>query len=214
MIRSMTGFVFKRELISQGEVRINLRSTNFKYLDINIPRIPAGLEVLEKDIFHQIVKKIKRGRIEVNITTNFLDFQNISSQDFLRIKKIFSLALGELLEFKKIQGQSIKKEIEELGASLKRRTASFKKYLKRKELPLGEDILEEVSLISFYLSHLSKILSKGEKRPGKILDFLSQELLREINTVLAKVKDKKLSLEAVYFKEEVDRLRELAQNIE
>jgi len=38
--------------------------------------------------------------------------------------------------------------------------------------------------------------------------------LREINTVLAKVKDKKLSLEAVYFKEEVDRLRELAQNIE
>ncbi|HEC69389.1 MAG TPA: DUF1732 domain-containing protein [Candidatus Omnitrophica bacterium] len=214
MIRSMTGFVFKRELISQGEVRINLRSTNFKYLDVNIPRIPVGLEVLEKDIFRQIVKKIKRGRIEVNITTNFLDFQNISSQDFIRIKKIFSLALRELLEFKKIQGQSIRKEIEELGASLKRRIASFKKYLRRKELPLGEDILEEVSLISFYLSHLNKILSKKEKRPGKILDFLSQELLREINTVLAKVKDKKLSLEAVYFKEEVDRLRELAQNIE
>ena len=39
-------------------------------------------------------------------------------------------------------------------------------------------------------------------------------MLRETNTILAKVKARRISLEAVYFKEEIDRLRELAQNIE
>ena len=65
-----------------------------------------------------------------------------------------------------------------------------------------------------YSNSSLKILEEEKRELGKILDFLSQELLRETNTILAKVKDKNLSLQAVYFKEEIDRIRELAQNIE
>ncbi len=216
MIRGMTAFVIKRKLFSWGEIGINIRSTNYKYLDIYISRIPLGAEALEREIFQEVAEKIRRGKIEIALTANLLGSQELSEKELFQIKRSFLLALKELIEFKKAQGKKIEEEIKLLGASLRRRTKAFKGYLKRKKKTnhLQEDILEEVSLISFYLSHLDKILAKKRERAGKILDFLSQELLREINTILAKLKDRRLSLEAVYFKEEVDRIRELAQNIE
>ena len=128
--------------------------------------------------------------------------------------------MNELTEFKKIQGQAIKRQIKSLSKSLEKRSNFFIKHSKRilrvkqAKQDSTKDIFEETSLIAFYLKHLAKILEKEKNELGKILDFLSQELLREANTILAKVKDRQFSLEAVYFKEEIDRLRELAQNIE
>lgn len=214
MIRGMTAFVTKRKVFPWGEIGVNIRSINFKYLDI-ICRLPPGGEALEREIFQEVSQKIRRGRIEVNFSSNFLELQKLSPRERLQIRKIFSLGLKELIDFKKAQGKKIEEEIRGLSASLKRRAKAFQSYLKKKDGELNNrDILEEVSLISFYLSHLEKILSKKRERVGKILDFLSQELLREINTILAKLKERRLCLEAVYFKEEVERIRELAQNIE
>lgn len=213
MIRSMTAFVFHREVFPWGEIRVNIRSGNFKYLDIYISQLPLGAESLEKDIFEEVLRKIRGGRVQISITG--ILGEGSLPQDFLpKVRKAFSVSLKELIEFKEAQGQRIEEEIRQLEVSLKRRSQSFKEYLKKRDFLPDEDISEEVSLISFYLEHLNKILKKERKRVGKILDFLSQELLREINTILSKIKEKKLCLEAIYFKEEVDRLRELAQNIE
>jgi len=218
MIRSMTGFVTKRFFSpGLGEVTINIRSLNFKYLDIHISRIPAGLEELERLIYGEAIGKIKRGRLDIFIGISPEIFVRPSQRRILKINRAFRTALEELIEFKKIQGSAIKKEIKSITVALKRRSEFFRRYSKKvisQKQESVKDIFEEASLISFYLGHLIKILDKEKRELGKILDFLSQELLREINTILAKVKDKRLSLEAVYFKEEIDRLRELAQNIE
>ncbi|MBN2120227.1 MAG: DUF1732 domain-containing protein [Candidatus Omnitrophica bacterium] len=218
MIRSMTGFVTKRIFLAgPKELAINIRSLNFKYLDIHISRVPWGLEELEKVIYETVIKKIKRGRLDITISLSQDNINKPLSVKKLKIKKAFREALEELLEFKELQGSLIKKDIKTITSALKKRSQFFLKYSKRiaqKKPESAKDIFEEVSLINFYLGHLDKILDKEKGELGKILDFLSQELLRETNTVLAKVKDRQFSLEAVYFKEEIDRLRELAQNIE
>lgn len=218
MIRSMTGFVTKKVFFpGRGEVVINIRSLNFKYLDIHISRIPQGLEGLEKFMYQEAVKRFRRGRLEIFIGFNSEGIVRLPQQKILAIKQAYRAALRGLIEFKKIQGMAAKKDLRTITKRLTRRSHFFKKYLKKEVAVNSEsakDIFEEVSLIAFYLKHVSKILEQEKRELGKILDFLSQELLRETNTILAKIKDRRFSLEAVYFKEEIDRLRELAQNIE
>ena len=221
MIKSMTGFVTKRVFLQDlGEITINIRSLNFKYVDIHLSRIPQGLEELERLIYEDVIQKIKRGRLDIFIGINPEILVRPSKQKISKIRNSFRKALDELTEFKKLQGQAIKGQIKALANALKKRSDFFIKHSKKILLARQEkqdsvkDIFEETSLIAFYLKHLAEILDKEKNELGKILDFLSQELLREANTILAKVKDRRFSLEAVYFKEEIDRLRELAANIE
>jgi uncharacterized protein (TIGR00255 family) len=49
---------------------------------------------------------------------------------------------------------------------------------------------------------------------GRQLNFLIQELHREINTIGSKANDSEISREVVLLKEEVERLREQVQNLE
>lgn len=218
MIRSMTGFVTKRILPSgAGEIVVNIRSLNFKYLDIHISRVPWGLEELERWIYEEVIRKIKRGRLDISIATRPEVTLKVVPGTSSRIKKGFSKALRELIGFKEMQGRLIKKDIRNIASSLRRRSEFFKRHSRKicaKKPDSNKDVFEEISLIAFYVEHLYKILDQEKDELGKILDFLSQELLRETNTLLAKAKDKQFSLQAVYFKEEIDRLRELAQNIE
>lgn len=219
MIKSMTGFVSKRKIIpGRGEILINIRSLNFKYLDIHISRLPEDLEEIERFIHEDVLRRVKRGRIEVSIISVSADKrESPSSAGTAGVKKLFRTALRELEEFKLKQGQVIHSELEKITRKLIKRSAIFQGHIKKQPSDsqvLEKDIFEEVSLITFYLRHLEKILKRRESRIGKFLDFLSQEMLRESNTILAKLKDRELCLQAIYFKEEIDRVRELAQNIE
>ena len=55
----------------------------------------------------------------------------------------------------------------------------------------------------------------GKKEPaGKKLDFLSQEMLREVNTMGSKSRSAALRTLVVELKTEVERIREQVQNVE
>ena len=49
---------------------------------------------------------------------------------------------------------------------------------------------------------------------GRALDFLAQEMFREINTVGSKSSDAAIAAEVVHFKAELERIREQVQNVE
>ena len=49
---------------------------------------------------------------------------------------------------------------------------------------------------------------------GRTLDFLCQELFREINTVGSKANEVGITRQVVAFKTELERIREQVQNIE
>ena len=54
----------------------------------------------------------------------------------------------------------------------------------------------------------------GREPAGKKLDFLSQEMLREINTMGSKSRSAVLRTLVVELKTEVERIREQVQNVE
>jgi uncharacterized protein (TIGR00255 family) len=74
-------------------------------------------------------------------------------------------------------------------------------------------VAEEVSRLS---SHLAEFRSEKEKneRPGKKLDFLSQEINREINTIGSKSIIIEVSRTVVEMKEALENIREQLRNVE
>lgn len=75
------------------------------------------------------------------------------------------------------------------------------------------DISEELTRLRSHLQQARGMLKQKEPA-GRSLDFLAQEMFREINTIGSKAADATVSTVVVQFKAELERLREQAQNIE
>ncbi len=153
-------------------------------------------------------------------------------------------ALSMLDENKKREGEGTKKDLEKLGAKFKasleiilskkdEMEEYFKKILLEKyEELLGEkgkddprflsevaallvkySINEECSRLKVHLSEYDKLLESDES-VGKKLDFLCQEMNREINTTASKSQMVEINLEVVKMKDALEDIREQARNIE
>ncbi len=75
------------------------------------------------------------------------------------------------------------------------------------------DISEELTRLRAHLDQLALLLHGGGP-VGRTLDFLIQEMNREVNTVGSKADDLELSQAVIAAKSALDRLREQAQNLE
>jgi len=75
------------------------------------------------------------------------------------------------------------------------------------------DITEETTRLASHLRQARDLL-RGREAAGRPLDFLLQEIMREINTIGSKANDAAILQRVVAFKAEVERIREQVQNIE
>jgi len=75
------------------------------------------------------------------------------------------------------------------------------------------DISEEISRIENHIKQFTEVLGGGES-VGKKLDFLLQEISREVNTLSCKSGDYSISSLAVDMKNEIEKMREQVQNIQ
>jgi uncharacterized protein (TIGR00255 family) len=75
------------------------------------------------------------------------------------------------------------------------------------------DITEELVRIRSHLSQFNTYLELDDA-VGRRLDFLIQEIHREVNTLSAKASDASISTIVVEMKSELERLREQVQNVE
>ncbi len=75
------------------------------------------------------------------------------------------------------------------------------------------DVNEEITRLR---SHLSQFLASMELEtsPGRKLDFLCQELLREVNTIGSKADGLQVSEVVIQAKAEMEKMREQVQNVE
>lgn len=94
-------------------------------------------------------------------------------------------------------------------------TASGRQDMARELMAAVErmDIAEELTRLSGHLAQLRRTL-RSTGPCGRSLEFLTQELLREANTVAAKSIDGRIIELIVEFKAELERMREQIQNIE
>ena len=75
------------------------------------------------------------------------------------------------------------------------------------------DVTEELTRLGAHLDEVHRML--GDSRPaGRRLDFLAQELHREVNTIGSKSQHPGIAARVVEAKAEVERLREQVQNVE
>lgn len=160
------------------------------------------------------------------------------------LHKSLAKAISSLIKMKKKEGEELKfdicKRIEKLSNLVEiidKRSPVVKKNYKKKltsrlksegfeKLMNDERVLKEVALygersditeeIVRIISHLKQMNShlESKKSVGRALDFLCQELFREINTICSKADDLKIIKSAVTFKIELEKIREQSQNVE
>lgn len=160
------------------------------------------------------------------------------------IEKALTKALNDLDEMKRKEGQNIYKdiqsrikkfdnvvkEIEKIG--LERIPQEQERY-KEKIARLFEndeideqrlqteivlmadklDISEEAVRLYSHIKLFNETL-KGKEPSGRKLNFLLQEMHREINTIGTKASNSTISHKVVNLKEEIERIREQIQNVE
>jgi uncharacterized protein (TIGR00255 family) len=75
------------------------------------------------------------------------------------------------------------------------------------------DISEELTRLQSHFKQFD-VCRKSAEPVGRMLDFLAQEMNREINTIGSKANDSVISREVVTLKAELEKFREQAQNVE
>jgi uncharacterized protein (TIGR00255 family) len=75
------------------------------------------------------------------------------------------------------------------------------------------DISEEIARLKTHIVHFRSIMDE-EKEVGKRLDFLTQELNREANTITSKTSNMTVKENALQIKSDIEKIREQVQNIE
>ncbi|MCM8787765.1 MAG: DUF1732 domain-containing protein [Candidatus Omnitrophica bacterium] len=213
---------FVSRKIYRGKIEIYLF-----FKDLTAKNIYINENILEKYIL--AAKKIAK-KHKLEFKERITDFLNLPEVVLTKEKpyldKNFVMSsikegLNKLLIFKEHGGDLIKKQIIKNLKNLKTNILEIKRLLKTKkvdkinETDNKEDIEEEITLSVFYTKKLEKIVNSTKNEPkGKSLDFLTQEILRELNSASSKIIDKKFALLLVDSKKYVDRIREQAQNIE
>lgn len=75
------------------------------------------------------------------------------------------------------------------------------------------DIAEELTRLTHHVEQMQQAIG-GKEPSGKKLDFVSQEMLREINTMGSKSRSATIRSLVIELKTEVERIREQVQNVE
>ncbi len=77
------------------------------------------------------------------------------------------------------------------------------------------DVTEELTRLKSHLRQFRSLLSDAAgEAVGRKLDFLLQEMGREVNTIASKAMDAEIAMDVVNAKAELEKIREQAQNIE
>jgi uncharacterized protein (TIGR00255 family) len=160
------------------------------------------------------------------------------------VQRALGTALGELIKMREREGKhlakdlihrlkTLRKEIKEIRALypdvVKKYRAALRERLEKAglDLPLDDerlvkevtifadrsDISEELTRLESHLAQFAHHLRKNEP-VGRTLEFITQEIFRELNTLGAKSNDAGISQHVVACKSELEKIREQIQNLE
>ena len=183
--------------------------------------------------FDNILNKLTSQEFELNeknkkliLTTFELAFSDLLKSRKIEGKKIETEIKSNIKILVKINSKLMKLE----G---KNKKEHFENYKKRIKIVLGQsgydlddsklyrelavfsdkyDISEETSRINYHIEKFNNHVKK-EDYPGKKINFLCQELFREINTIGSKSNNEIISSLVVDFKTNLEKIREQIQNI-
>jgi uncharacterized protein (TIGR00255 family) len=182
-------------------------------LIVKMPEVlsPPDVEIDEKE-YQQLLSTLSSAIDKVN--TFRVEEGKILEKDFtLRIRKILEL-LGQIDPFEKERTghikERIKSNLDEFGKDIQ----ADKNRLEQELIYYLEklDITEEKIRLKKHCNHFMETSSR-EDSAGKKLNFISQEIGREINTLGAKANDYNIQQIVVQMKDELEKIKEQLFNI-
>ncbi len=161
---------------------------------------------------------------------------------FSELKPVMEKAVEELIQFRKQEGKEIEKDLllqlneirnhlEEIKKLAPARTDRIRRKLEESIRLIREhadenrfeqeliyyleklDINEEISRLKNHLDYFQTTLQSGETSKGKKLNFISQEMGREINTIGSKANDAAIQRHVVQMKDALEKIKEQTANI-
>jgi uncharacterized protein (TIGR00255 family) len=132
----------------------------------------------------------------------------------LRLKKVRQLTLGIKQNYTLNQRGHEARLRQKIGEWLNTNTPDGRRFVQDAILKyVRADITEEIVRLGSHIHQFEGFIKSAEA-VGRRLDFLLQEMNREINTIGSKTADAGIAQEVVSLKEEVEKIREQVQNIE
>ena len=212
------------------------------YCAINIKgQLAQGIFVnrkLLKNYLHELNSVKKEFKINDGLTLDSLirlpgilslkEDKPIGVHIWERLKPIFLQALTSLLMARQKEGKALAGLLNRRSALLKKDLAFIKRRFvvavknRLKKIQAEEerlaflkstDVAEETDRLYFHINNFQHKISQGGA-VGKELDFITQEMQREANTLAAKSFDLVISGRAVEMKSQIEKIREQVQNIE
>ena len=153
-------------------------------------------------------------------------------------------ALADLVKMREREGKhlakdlihrlkAIRKKLKEVRSlhpdAVKRYRAALLERIQKAGLPVGSDDERVVKEITFFAdradvseeltrleSHLAQFAHhlRSKEPVGRTLEFITQEIFRELNTLGAKANDAAISQRVIACKAELEKIREQVQNLE
>jgi uncharacterized protein (TIGR00255 family) len=160
-------------------------------------------ELLDKAVESwQKMRSLEGNHLRTEVLSHFSELENSLNE----IEQKWSIARDSALEL--LRGR-ISKTLSELNETMEE-----SRFLQEIVILTDKwDVAEELARIK---SHIIKFKSTGEEAEssGRKLDFIIQEINREVNTVNSKVADAEIRWLAVEAKAALERIREQIQNLE
>ena len=160
------------------------------------------------------------------------------------LERALTAALAELVQRRETEGRALAQELAALGAQLgshvdtvaqrapravERRAARLRERMQAMlagaEIDQARlatevavwadktDVTEEMTRLRAHLAQLTSLLT-GDGPAGRTLDFLIQEINREVNTIGSKADDLEISQAVIAAKSALEKMREQAANLE
>jgi len=207
-----------KKLFDKANIELNLNE-----------KFPIQSFFLENEILQQKETNFQQNSIEKKVLMSLQEainehqkmalFEGRSMKKFINksIKQMTKALYKIEKEFpnhKKNIHQKMTKNIEQiLGSKLK--DDDYKRIMLEAALYIEKaDVNEEIIRIKDHIDKFHNILKEKKDEIGKTLNFILQEMHREINTIGSKYNSKKIFSEILIIKEEIEKCRELVQNVE
>ncbi len=162
----------------------------------------------------RIVKKGLREAIKILEQGRKREGQNINKDFSIRINNIHNIVEEvESLGIERIPTE--REKIRQRIAQLFENDEIDEQRLQMEMVLMADklDIAEECVRLHSHIKYFHDLL-KSKEPVGRKITFLLQEMHREVNTIGSKANDAIISQHVVSLKEEIERIREQAQNIE
>lgn len=179
-------FQEKESLLNQASIDL-IKNGFFKLVDLLKAARTAEGNVLLNDLLKRI-----------DLLANFIAEIEPRASLVVELKKESLTQTIRLLQSQQTQNSVIGSEIQMLALATQLDKAG---------------ITEEIVRFNNHLLNLTELIKNTDIEKGKKIDFILQELLREINTIASKSNDSIISNLVINIKIELERIKEQAQNI-